>query len=430
MIQPRFKNPVIEIRYAPDMQTKCPLLWKKIIDKARQSSSLLIYNEEDCISAYLKAGVDPEDAFAFQHYGCNHPTIAGMDLLIEYGQILPLAKFLDILNKWVSDGYEPQSTDELYTAIAEEVKSHASQIVDRLALAWKSSLTPSGAHLEMTDCFYRYTVPAASSYTNCGSKYICTNVHITSFASFIDVVTAVDELVIKQRTMTLSHLMKAVEANFEGYAVEWALCKNIPKLGSDHAIPNSHAAALMTRFIDDVYEYAEQKLSVNTGLPVSCDLPFLPRPVVRISMESDNAHRIGCSMGATPDGRLAGIPLSQNSAPSLGASTAGLTARLCSLASIPFNRIVGGAQNLSIQTSAFSGDERLDKLATILGGYFDMGGLQLQVTAVDPQLLIEAQKNPDQHRDLMVRITGYSAVFVDMEKHAQDDIIRREIMSY
>ena len=430
MIQPRFKNPVIEIRYAPDMQTKCPQLWKKIVEKARQSSSMLIYNEEDCIVAYEKAGADPEDAFDYEHYGCNHSTLAGLDVLVEYGSILPLGELLAMLKKWVDEGREPQSTEELYDAIAEEVKTLSSQIVDRLAQAWEKALTPSGKHLEMTDCFYRYAVPAAASITNCGSKYITTNVHINSFASFVDVITAIDELVIKQKRMTLAHLMKAVDANFEGHKVEWALCKNAPKLGSDHPVPNCHATALMNRFIDDVYEYANQKLAAAADLAESDDVPVIPRPLVRISMESDNHHRIGYSMGATPDGRLAGVPISQNSAPAPGSCAAGLTARLCSVASIPFDRIAAGAQNLSIQPSAFAGDEGLDKLATILGAYFDMGGLQLQVTAVDPALLIEAQKNPDQHRDLVVRITGYSAVFVDMEKHAQDDFIRREVMEY
>ena len=430
MIQPRFKNPVIEIRYAPEMQNKCPLLWKEIVEKARQSSSMLIYNEADCIAAYEKAGVDPEDAFDYEHYGCNHSTVAGMDVLVEYGSILPLGLMMDLLQKWAAEGHEPQSTEELYNAIAAEVIFHASQIVDRLEQAWKKAVTPSDTELHMADCFYRYTIPAASSMNCCGSKYICTNVHLNSFASFVDVITAIDELVIKQKRMTLSHLMKAVEANFEGYKVEWALCKNAPKLGSDHPVPNGHATALMTRFIDDVYAYANQKLTMDAGMAKPVDVPHVPRPIVRISMESDNNHRIGYRMGATPDGRLAGVPISQNCAPAPGSCTAGLTARLCSIASFPFDRVAAGAQNLSIQPSAFAGEEGLDKLATILGAYFDMGGLQLQVTAVDPALLIEAQKNPDQHRDLVVRITGYSAVFVDMEKHAQDDFIRREVMEY
>ncbi|MBQ8332364.1 MAG: glycyl radical protein, partial [Clostridia bacterium] len=92
-------------------------------------------------------------------------------------------------------------------------------------------------------------------------------------------------------------------------------------------------------------------------------------------------------------------------------------------------RIMAGAQNISIQPKAFAGEEGLDKLAAIIGGYFDMGGLQVQLTAVDVNQLRDAQINPDAHRDLTVRITGYSAVFVDMVKRAQDDIIRREEMA-
>lgn len=428
MIEPRFKNPVIEVRYAPDMQKKCPGFWRTVVDKARQSASLMIYNEEDNISAYIKCGVDPKDAFDFQHYGCNHPTLPGIECLIEYGSFVPLFLFLDILKKWVSEKHEPQTTKELYDAIAEESKKQSEAIIDRLAKVYANRMAIPRTYLEMTDCFYRYSIPSASSFSGFGSKYFCSNIMICSFASFIDVLSAVDELVIKQKKMSLAHLMEAVDANYEGYPIELALCKNIPKLGSDDPIPNLHAKELMTRFTDDIYDLASQKLSVNDKIGLSEDHPVIPRPIVRITMESDNGHLVGLRMGATPDGRLAGVPISQNSAPALGASTAGMTARLCSVASIPFERIVAGAHNLSIQPRAFSGKEGLDKLASILGGFFDMGGLQLQITAVDSDRLIEAQKNPDSHRDLMVRITGYSAVFVDMEKHAQDDIIRREAM--
>ena len=428
MIEPRFKNPVIEIRYAPNMQRECSVLWKNITDKVRQSASIMIYNEADCISAYIEAGADASDAFDFQHYGCNHSTLPAIECTSEYAGTTPVILFLDILRKWVNDGYEPRTTDELCSAIADVVREFNVQIIDKLASSYERRVTTVNTHLQMTDCFYRYSVPSAASFKDYGSKYICSSIHISSFSSFVDVFTAVDELVIKKKKMTLSHLMKAVDANFEGYPAELALCRGVAKLGCDDDISNDNAKRLMNRFIDDAHAYAGERLSGLTRL-AQCDCAVIPRPIVKISTESDNGHLIGQTMGATPDGRLAGIPLSQNSAPALGACTAGITARLCSIASIPFHRIASGAHNLSIQPKIFSGDNGLNNLASVLGGYFDMGGLQLQVTSIDPKQLIEAQKNPDQHRDLMVRVTGYSAVFVDMDKNAQNDIIRREVMS-
>ncbi|MBQ7387217.1 MAG: hypothetical protein IJW03_03525 [Clostridia bacterium] len=410
------------------MQNKCQNIWRTVADKARQSASMMIYNESDVISGYTAAGVDSRDAFDFEHYGCNHPTLPGIEALTSYKGYLPLLLFLDILNRWVSDGYEPKSTEELYVAVCGATKKESAKIIDILSSTFADRMKSPEEQLEFSDCFSRFPVSAASSFKNYGSKYICANLHICSYASFVDVFCAVDELVIKEKKMTLAHLMTAVNANYEGYPLELALCKRAPKLGSDNPTANAHAKELMTRFTDDIYRLAKEKLSVDKEMFIYGDVPVMPRPIVRISMESDNGHLDGCKMGATPDGRLAGTPLSQNSAPSQCACTEGLTSRLRSVSSIPFDRIVAGAQNLSIQPKLFEGDDGLTRLCAVIGSYFDMGGLQLQITAIDTELLREAQKNPDSHRDLMVRVTGYSAVFVDMEKHAQDDIIRRDLM--
>ena len=101
---------------------------------------------------------------------------------------------------------------------------------------------------------------------------------------------------------------------------------------------------------------------------------------------------------------------------------------LRSISKLPFDRFNSGALNIRIQRQMVSGNEGLHRLAALLRTYFDMGGLQAQLSVVDTKELLDAQINPDAHRDLMVRITGYSAVFIDMCKRAQDEIIRRQEM--
>lgn len=429
MIVPRFKNPVIEVRYAPNMQNECPEFWRIVCDKMRQSSSMMVYSEADNIASYLRSGADPEDAFAFEHFGCNHPTLAGIDNLYTYGGTTVLIPYMDGLRKWVEEGFEPTSTEDLYKLGDDIIRRHATKIITDLRNRFLYNMEHPSCHLEMTDCFYRDSIPNGTSYWGYGAKYHTVMIGYCSYASLIDVITAIDELVIKQKKMTFAHLMKAVEADYEGYPVELALCKKQPKLGSDDPIANQHAHDVLLRFTDIVNGLAEEILPKIGEYELPDDLTVIPRPLVRHSMESDNGHLYGQKMGATPDGRRAGVPLAQNCAPAVGSSCNGLTARLSSMASLPFDRITAGAQNISIQPRAFAGEEGLDKLASIIGGYFDMGGLQVQITAVDVNLLREAQLNPEAHKDLTVRITGYSAVFVDMVKRAQDDIIRREEMT-
>ena len=145
------------------------------------------------------------------------------------------------------------------------------------------------------------------------------------------------------------------------------------------------------------------------------------------SLETDTTHlSSGRQTGATPDGRHAGEPLSENSSPSRGVAGAGLTAILQSLSSLPLDRCHSGALNLRLSPAAFRGEGGRRALADALWTYFEGGGLQAQLSMVDTATLRAAQACPEAHRDLMVRITGYSAAFVDMTPAAQDEIIRRD----
>jgi formate C-acetyltransferase len=151
--------------------------------------------------------------------------------------------------------------------------------------------------------------------------------------------------------------------------------------------------------------------------------------VVFRCLETDMRHiRFGREIGATPDGRRAGEPISENTSPSPGACVNGLTAMLRSVAKLPLTRIHSGALNVRLRPNWFAGEEGLTRLADVLRAYFDLGGLQVQLSLVDVETLRDAQRHPERHRDLMVRITGYSAAFVDMTPSAQDEIIRREEM--
>ena len=419
-IVPAFKNPVILVRYSNKMQYECPILWKTVVDKMRQSSSIIAYNENKVISGFEYIGIPKYEAQDFEHYGCNHPTLPAIERLVSYEGIVPVVLFNNILKEWVEKGFEPENTEQLYTAIIYAVKQQATQKINRIIFKYQQHLKTPPSHLEFADCFSRYTLKNAASHKNQGSKYFFGTFIFANFASFVDVFTAVDTLVIKQKRLCLSQLMEATKNNFVGFPLEYALCKNIAKFGSDDPISNKNAQTLMLMLTDAVKELANELLPNDEENP---------RLLIRFSTESDNGHiSEGKNLEATPDGRLCGMPLAQNSSPAVGASVNGLTARLSSVSSLPFERFTAGAQNISIQKSAFVGKEGLVNLASILGGYFDLGGLQVQITAVDTELLRDAQKNPDAHRDLMVRITGYSAVFNDLTTEAQNDIINREEM--
>ena len=131
---------------------------------------------------------------------------------------------------------------------------------------------------------------------------------------------------------------------------------------------------------------------------------------------------------STADGRRSGEPLTSNMDPSPGARTGGLTAMFRSLASPPLRRCHSGALNIRLRPGMFKGMHGLERRAALLRGYLRVGGLQCQLTCADVNELRDARAHPERHRDLMVRITGYSAAFTDMTRLAREEIIRREEM--
>ena len=134
----------------------------------------------------------------------------------------------------------------------------------------------------------------------------------------------------------------------------------------------------------------------------------------------------GRVVGATPDGRLAGEPLSDNHSPSPAAERRGPTAAMKSVASTGHDKIgMGSLFNMKFTPMQFNTEEGRKKFADLVEGYFAHGGYQVQFNVVSNELLRAAQRDPVKHRDLIVKVAGYSARFTDLDRQLQDQLIAR-----
>jgi formate C-acetyltransferase len=134
----------------------------------------------------------------------------------------------------------------------------------------------------------------------------------------------------------------------------------------------------------------------------------------------------GHALGATPDGRLAREAVSNGISPANGTDTEGMTAVFHSAAQACRARLSGGtALNMTINPMTLKTDENLEKFASLIRGYFELGGRNVQFNPMGRDMLKDAQKNPENYPDLMVKVSGYSYRFVDLSKALQDDIISR-----
>jgi formate C-acetyltransferase len=135
---------------------------------------------------------------------------------------------------------------------------------------------------------------------------------------------------------------------------------------------------------------------------------------------------LGLAVGATPDGRRSGAPLSQGISPVQGRDHQGPTAAMKSAARLNHTLVSNGsAFNQKLNPAFLRGGKGPEALAGLLNGYFGLGGMQLQWNLVDAEMLIAAQQHPEDYRDLVVRVSGYSAYFADLEQVVQNDIIAR-----
>jgi pyruvate-formate lyase len=410
-IVPRFENPVIVLRYTPDLPAS---IWRLACAKMRDNASMMVYSDQNVIPAMVHAGIAPEDAITYTMHGCNWPDVPGVErsariCFLKLPQIL-----LDVL---ASMGESPGSIDEVYERFRTLARVEIEGLVDWLRDSRATWGERAPGILRVDDCFFDGPIARARSWQVGGIRYLTVIWAICGIASIADCLAALEQNVFSSGGASLVALKRALDDDWRSHEALRRRCLNAPKFGQDDERADRHAVRVLSLVLDE--------MDRASGLDAE-DATIIFR-----CLETDMRHiRLGREIGATPDGRHAGEPISENTSPSPGACLNGLTAMLRSVAKLPLDRIHSGALNVRLRPNWFAGEEGLTRLAELLRTYFDLGGLQVQLSFADVETLRDAQQHPERHRDLMVRITGYSAAFVDMTRAAQDEIIRREEMDF
>jgi formate C-acetyltransferase len=182
-----------------------------------------------------------------------------------------------------------------------------------------------------------------------------------------------------------------------------------PRYGND----DDYADGVMTALFNAYFDAIDGRPNTKGG-------------TYRINLLPTTVHvYFGSVMGATPDGRRAGEPLSEGVSPVQGADRHGPTAVIKSVAKMDHARTGGTLLNQKFTPQLLKDDEGLDRLVQLVRTYFKLDGHHIQFNVVDAATLRAAQKNPEQYRDLIVRVAGYSDYFCDLGQALQDEIIAR-----
>ena len=283
-----------------------------------------------------------------------------------------------------------------------DIKVRGNAVIERLYARYMPCPFLS---LLIDDC-----IVTGKDYHDGGARYNTTYIQGVGLGTMADALTALQYHVFDQRTLSVGDLLAALAQNFEGEErLRQRLLQRTPKYGND----DDYADNLMTRVFEIYYDAIEGRSNTKGGryhinlLPTTCHIYF------------------GSVTGATPDGRLASAPLSEGISPVQGMDRHGPTAAVRSAAKMDHVRTGGTLLNQKFTPQVLAGEEGLDRLVQLVRGYFKLDGHHIQFNVVDAATLRAAQRDPEQYRNLIVRVAGYSDYFCDLSEALQEEIIAR-----
>ncbi|MBN1177807.1 MAG: glycyl radical protein [Anaerolineae bacterium] len=300
------------------------------------------------------------------------------------------------------------SFDELFAAYAAQlnhfvdVKVRGNAVIERL---YAAHLPAPFLSVLIDDC-----IAKGRDYHDGGARYDSTYIQGVGLGTMSDALTALKHHVFDEGTLSMDALLAALAANFEGQErTRQLLLNRTPRYGND----DERADAVMVRVFDAYFDAVDGRPNTRGGR-------------YRINLLPTTVHvYFGSVIGATPDGRPAGTPLSEGISPVQGADRRGPTAVVKSAAKMDHVRTGGTLLNQKFTPQVLKDDVGLDGLVQLVRTYFKLDGHHIQFNVVDAATLRAAQAHPEQYRDLIVRVAGYSDYFCDLSEALQEEIIAR-----
>lgn len=354
-----------------------------------------IYNYEPIVAALLKKGIPQEVAKDFTYSACCTFDLNYHSFRLEYFTPVPQI-FLEVMH---SKEYE--SLDELVSAFTGALKAEIQKYVDNTQKGFDQV---SSRKYFVLDAILLSDSAVECRYACDGkAKYNILNIFCPGVATVGDSLMVLDKLVFRERRYSYKELTGIVKNNFENHEDLIKIISGYTMFGND-TDSDIYAAMAGNAFLDAV-----EALELEENFYTAAGF---------YSLERDN---VWCSsIGATPNGRKAGEPFSENQSPTYGADKNGITALLKSLSKLPFDRTVTGGLNLT-----FSSKMPSDILRALILSYFQMGGFHVGISVMDRKTLEDAMVNPDKYQSLTVRLYGFSEYFVSLPKWQQLAVLNR-----
>ena len=379
-----------------------------------------VFNPDTYVKEMVRAGKTVEDAREGGCSGCIEVGAFGKEAYLLTGY-LNTPKILEIT---LNNGYDPvakkqlglktgdprtfKSFDELYEAWHKQMiyfvnlKLSVNNYIERMFSLYAPATFLS---LYIDDC-----IEKGKDYYSGGARYNTTYIQCTGLGTITDCFTTLKKHVFEEHRYTMDDMLKAVEKNWDGEEKMRQYIRNhTPFFCND----DEYADTIAVRVYDDLVKAIEGRPNTRGG-------------ETHLNMLSTTCHNyFGSVCGASVNGRFAKFAISDGTSPAHGSDSHGPTAVIKSLGKLDQTKSGGTLLNVRFTPQLFKRDEDIKKCASLIRTYFKFGGHHIQFNIVDTATLLDAQQHPDQYKDLLVRVAGYSDYFNDMTEQLQNEIIAR-----
>jgi trans-4-hydroxy-L-proline dehydratase len=379
-----------------------------------------MYNTDAIIQELLRAGKDIGDAREGGASGCVETGAFGKEAYILTGYFnLPKILELTLNNGFdifsgkqlgLQTGYatEYQTYDDFFEAFKKQlshfgdIKIRGNHVIEKI---YAIHMPCPFLSITISDC-----IANGMDYNAGGARYNTSYIQGVGIGTLTDCLSAIKYNIFDKQRFTMQQLMRALAGNFTGHEhIRNLVLNKTPKYGND----DNYADQLMVEAFNAFYETVNGRKNMKGGtyridmLPTTCHVYF------------------GSVMGASPNGRFAGKPLSEGISPEQGSDRHGPTAVIKSAAKMDHLKTGGTLLNQKFSPSVVAGDDGLESMAALVRTYFNMDGHHIQFNVIDRKTLLDAQQRPEEYADLIVRVAGYSDHFNNLSKELQDEIIER-----
>jgi formate C-acetyltransferase len=379
-----------------------------------------VFNTDAVIMEQLRAGKTLEDARQGGCSGCIETGCFGKEAYILTGY-LNVPKILELA---LNNGRDPltrqqigpqtgepagfKDFDELYRAFKQQLsyvadlKIRVNNYIERMYANYAPAPFLS---VVIQDC-----IATGRDYYDGGPRYNTNYIQCCGIGTVTDSLSAIKKHIFDEKTLSMELLLAALNNNFKNQEpLRLRLANKTPFFGNN----DDDADRIMQRVYNSLLESIDGK-------------PNTKNTAYHLNMLSTTCHiYFGKKLGASANGRMAGKPISDGTSPSHGADRSGPTAVIKSLGKMDQIKSGGTLLNQRFLPGVLAGEDGIEKLAHLIRAYFKLNGHHIQFNVVDSQTLRKAQSAPQDYRDLLVRVAGYSDYFIDLDEYHQEEIIAR-----